>query len=42
MNHVVLLVATILGASDPTTLQVKREAVFEFAQKPVVTREGGA
>ena len=41
MSAVDLLLATVLfAASDLDEFKVKREAVFEFAQKPVVTRQG--
>ena len=34
------LAAAASAAGTPDELRVKREAVFEFAQKPAVTREG--
>jgi hypothetical protein len=41
MNSVAVCVsAVLLAASDWDEFKVKREAVFEFAQKPTVTRQG--
>ena len=36
----VLLLASAATAADVDEFKIKREAIFEFAQKPVVTRNG--
>ena len=41
MSGASLVLATaLLGAADLDEFKVKREQVFEFAQKPAVTRQG--